>query len=61
MNDRKRVIKGLECCLSSVGANCPIECPYLFECLRDDDNNMFMPPMRDALMLLKAEPKEDEP
>ena len=55
MNDREKVIKGLECCLKDDCDNCPYydpevdhDCDYFGKCLR---GNMY----RDALALLKAQ------
>ena len=56
MADREKAIKGLECCLKTINGNdgCPIECPYCEECL-GSIRTIFMPMMRDALSLLKAQ------
>lgn len=56
MADREKAIKGLECCLKTLNGNdgCPIECPYCEECL-ESIRTIFIPMMRDALALLKAQ------
>lgn len=54
MPDRKKVIKGLECCAAMSGDECR-ECPYGYEC-RDTDSPYGMPHLAaDALALLKEQ------
>ena len=55
MIDREKVIKGLECCVTSY---CPDECPYVDECGTNVANGeMIKPLLEDALALLKPEPR----
>lgn len=50
MNEREKVIKGLECCNRENEDGCN-ECPYNFECFPGDE--MFSVLATDALELLK--------
>lgn len=55
MDDREKVIKGLECCMSEKICNSP--CPYKGQC--DDGGYYFSKAIEDAIDLLKAqEPKK---
>lgn len=47
INDRERVIKGLECCITD-GTDCPDDCPYIGDCNRKQLHT-------DALALLKSQ------
>ena len=56
MTDRKKVLKGLECCSKSIDKACPKECPYRVKCLTQDNPLLMFSVMTDALELLKDEP-----
>ena len=51
MTDREKVIKGLECCVRYTFEACE-ECKYHNECKKGD---YYLPLLRDALALLKAQ------
>lgn len=51
MDDREKVIKGLECCMSEKICNSP--CPYKGQC--DDGGYYFSKAIEDAIGLLKAQ------
>ena len=55
MPDREKVIKGLECCVKTIGCKCADNCPYKSQCW---DGTMFLDMLRDALELLKAQEPE---
>lgn len=60
MSDKERVIKGLECCIGSDNGDCPIDCPFYDECFSISGSNPFVPALRAALQVLKAQPEENE-
>lgn len=56
MNDREKVIKGLEVCLNNIDQqDCPNDCPYISDCSKYENRVIFQPLMRDALVLLKEQ------
>lgn len=57
--DRKKVIKGLECCSSGRGAQCCYGCPYVFPSEdTTDDYDCSTAILADALALLKEAENE---
>ena len=54
MVDRKKVLKGLQCCVHSEDTGeCPDECPYYDKCWVDED--LYVSLHKDALELLKEQ------
>ena len=51
MNEREKVIKGLECCMAE--KICTSKCPYKGQC--DDGGYYYSKAIEDALSLLKAQ------
>ena len=62
MQDREKVIKGLECCASMNGGACR-ECPYSSECVSSEvlyqTGTAHL--AADALALLKEQPNKEQP
>lgn len=57
MTDRKKVLKGLECCIASWCEACAKDCPYRETCYKTEPMNVMKPVMVDALELLKEQPQ----
>lgn len=51
MDDREKVLKGLECCIDPLKARCP-ECPY-YPCYDEDTTSEKL--LADSLALLKEQ------